>query len=180
MERDYQKWVKGLISGRVLFDVPMKQLTSIKVGGPADTVLFPKDVKELGKILRWVRKKKIPMMILGKGTNLLVRDQGFRGWVICLTQGFKRVHQEGDVVEADSGVLLQRLVQFAIQRGLSGLEPFFGIPGTVGGGLAMNAGAWGVELKDVLLSMTLMKDDAEVVERPRQKLKFSYRALELP
>ena len=180
MERDYKKWAKGLIKGRVLFDVPMRQFTSIKVGGPADTLLFPKDVTELGKILRLVRRKRIPMMILGKGTNLVVKDQGFRGWVVCLTQGLKKVRQEGDVVEADSGVSLQRLVQFAIQKGLTGLEPFFGIPGTVGGGLAMNAGAWGVELKDVLLSMTIMREDGEVMERSRQRLKFSYRTLDLP
>jgi UDP-N-acetylmuramate dehydrogenase len=180
MQRDYQRWAKGLIKGRILFDVPMRQFTSIRVGGPADTLLFPRDVKELGKILRWVRRKKIPMMILGKGTNLVVKDQGFRGWVVCLTQGLKKIQQEGDVVEADSGVPLQRLVQFATEKGLTGLEPFFGIPGTVGGGLAMNAGAWGVELKDVLLSMTIMKENGEVMEKPRQRLKFSYRTLDLP
>jgi len=180
MQRDYKKWTKGLIKGRILFDVPMRQLTSIKVGGPADSLLFPKDVKELGKILRFARRKRIPIMILGKGTNLVVKDKGFRGWVVCLTQGLKKVRQEGDVVEADSGLPLQRLVQFTIQRGLTGLEPFFGIPGTVGGGLAMNAGAWGMELKDVLLSMTLMKENGEVMERSRQRLKFSYRRLDLP
>ncbi|MGQ9646780.1 MAG: UDP-N-acetylmuramate dehydrogenase [Thermodesulfobacteriota bacterium] len=180
MARDYQKWAKGLIEGRVRFDVPMRQFTSIKVGGPADVLLFPKDVEELGKILRWVRRKKIPMMILGKGTNLVVKDQGFRGWVVCLTQGLKKIRQEGDVVESDSGVRLQRLVQFTLEKGLTGLEPFFGIPGTVGGALAMNAGAWGVEMKDVLLSMMIMRENGEVVEWPRKRLKFSYRTLDLP
>jgi UDP-N-acetylmuramate dehydrogenase len=180
MQRDYKKWTEGLIKGKILFDVPMRQFTSIKVGGPADSLLFPKDVEELGKIFRCARRKRIPIMILGKGTNLVVKDKGFRGWMVCLTQGLKKIRQEGDVVEADSGLPLQRLVQFTIQRGLTGLEPFFGIPGTVGGGLAMNAGAWGVELKDVLLSMTLMKENGEVMERSRQRLKFSYRTLDLP
>lgn len=119
-------------------------------------------------------------MILGKGSNLVVKDKGFRGWMVCLTRGLKKIQQEGDVVEAESGLPLQRLVQFTIQRGLTGLEPFFGIPGTVGGGLAMNAGAWGAELKDVLLSMTLMKENGEVMERSRQRFKFSYRGLDLP
>jgi UDP-N-acetylmuramate dehydrogenase len=178
--KDYKKWTKGLIKGKILFDVPMTQFTSIKVGGPADSLLFPKDVDELGKILRCARSKRIPIMTLGKGTNLVVKDKGFRGWMVCLTQGLKKIRQEGDVVEADAGLPLQRLVQFTIQRGLSGLEPFFGIPGTVGGGLAMNAGAWGVELKDVLLSITLMKENGEVLERSRQRLKFSYRELDLP
>jgi len=180
MERDYKKWAKGLIEGRVLFDAPMRQFTSIKVGGPADSLLFPKDVEELRKIVRFARRKDIPLMILGKGTNLVVKDKGLRGWVICLTQGLKKVRQEGDVVEAEAGLPLQRLVQFTVQKGLTGLEPFFGIPGTVGGGLVMNAGAWGVELKDVLLSMTLMKENGEVTEKPRQRLKFSYRKLDLP
>jgi len=178
--RDYKKGALGLIKGRVLFDAPMRQFTSIKVGGPADSLLFPKDVVELRKVVRCARRKEVPILILGKGTNLVVRDKGIRGWVISLTQGMKKVELDGDVVEAEAGLALQRLVQFSIQKSLTGLEPFFGIPGTVGGGLAMNAGAWGVELKDILLSITLMSEDGEVVERPRQKLKFSYRRLAIP
>jgi UDP-N-acetylmuramate dehydrogenase len=180
MERDYKKGAKGLIEGRVLFDAPMRQFTSIKVGGPADSLFFPKDVDELRKLVRYARRKSIPFFILGKGTNLVVRDKGVRGWVISLTQGMKKIQLNGEVVEAEGGLPLQRLVQFTIQKGLTGLEPFFGIPGTVGGGLAMNAGAWGAELKDVLRSITLMKDDGEVVERSRPRLKFSYRRLDLP
>lgn len=180
MVRDYKRKALDLIKGRVLFDAPMRKFTSIKVGGPADSLFFPKDVVELRKVVRYARRKDIPILILGRGTNLVVRDKGIRGWVISLTQGMKKVQLEGDVVEAEAGLSLQRLVQFSIQKGLTGFEPFFGIPGTVGGGLAMNAGAWGVELKDILLSVTLMNENGEVVERPRQKLKFSYRRLALP
>jgi len=179
-ERDYQKWASGLIKGKVLFDAPMRQFTSIKLGGPAECLLFPKDVNELKKVIRFARRKKIPFFILGKGTNLIVRDKGVRGWVINLTRGMKKITMDGEMVEAEAGVPLQRLVQFSIQKGLSGLEPFFGIPGTVGGGLAMNAGAWGAELKDVLLSMTLMKEGGKIIERPRSRLRFSYRGLALP
>jgi UDP-N-acetylmuramate dehydrogenase len=92
----------------------------------------------------------------------------------------KKVQLDEDVVEAEAGLSLQRLVQFSIQKSLTGLEPFFGIPGTVGGGLAMNAGAWGVELKDILLSTALMNEEGEVMEKPRQKLKFYYRRLAIP
>jgi UDP-N-acetylmuramate dehydrogenase len=178
--KDYKKGAKGLIEGRVLFDAPMRHFTSMKVGGPADSLFFPKGEDDLKKLVRYAGRKNIPFFILGNGTNLVVRDQGFRGWVISLTQGMKKIQLEGDVVEAEAGLPLQRLVQWTIQKGLTGLEPFSGIPGTVGGGLAMNAGAWGGELKDVLLSITLMKEDGEVVERPRQRLKFSYRRLSLP
>lgn len=180
MVRDYKREALGLIKGRVLFDAPMSQFTSIKVGGPADTILFPRDMAELRKVVRYARRKEIPILILGKGTNLVVRDKGIRGWVISLTQGMKKIQLDGDMAEAEAGLSIQRLVQFSIQKSLTGLEPFFGIPGTVGGGLAMNAGAWGVELKDILLSITLMSEDGELVERPRRKLKFSYRKLTIP
>ena len=178
--RDYKKWASGLIKGRILFNAPMRRFTSMKVGGPAECLLFPKDAGELKKVVRFARRKKIPLLILGKGTNLVVRDKGVRGWVINLTQGMKRIKIDGEIIEAEAGLSLQRLVQCSIQKGLTGFEPFFGIPGTVGGGVAMNAGAWGAELKDVLLSMTLMKEDGGIVERRRSKLRFSYRGLAFP
>ena len=180
MAIDYRKEARRLIKGRVLFNVPMKRFTSMKVGGPADVMFFPRNVGELQKVIRYARKKSIPVLILGKGTNMIVRDKGIRGWAINLTQGLKKVRAEGEIVEAEAGVPLQRLIRFSVQKGLSGFEPFYGIPGTVGGGLAMNAGAWGSELKDILLSMTLMKENGDIVERPRSKLRFSYRGLALP
>ena len=177
MQRDYQKWASGLIRGKVLFDAPMRQFTSMQVGGPADSLLFPRNVDELEKVVQYAKRKKIPFLILGKGTNLVVRDKGIRGWVISLTQGMTEIQMDGEVVDAEAGLSLQRLVQFSIRKGLTGLEPFFGIPGTVGGGLAMNAGAWGAELRDVLVSVTLMKEDGEIAERSRSRLRFSYRGL---
>ncbi len=168
-----------MIEGRVIFDAPMRQFTSIKVGGPADSLLFPKNLEELRRVVRQANRKKIPFIILGKGTNLIVRDKGIRGWVISLTHGLKKVRVDGERVEAEAGLPLQRLVQFCVQKGLTGLEPFFGIPGTVGGGIAMNAGAWGTEMKDVLKSLTLMKEDGTILEKARSKLKFSYRNLSI-
>ncbi len=180
MDRDYKKWASGLIKGKVLFDAPMRQFTSMKVGGPADSLFFPRNVDELAKVVRSARRKKFPLLVLGKGTNLVVRDKGVRGWVVNLTQGMKKIRMDGEVVEAEAGLPLQRLVQFSIQKSLTGIEPFSGIPGTVGGGVAMNAGAWGAELKDVLLSVTLMREDGEIVERSRSRLRFSYRGLVIP
>src|SRR4030043_681368 len=171
MMRDYQKWASGLIKGKVLSEAPMRQFTSIQLGGPAECLLFPKDESELKEVVRFAGRRKIPFFILGNGTNLIIRDKGGHGWVVNLTRGMKKITMDGEVVEAEAGLPLQRLVQFSIQKGLTGLEPFFGIPGTVGGGLAMNAGAWGAELKDVLLSMTLMQEDGEIGERPRARLR---------
>jgi UDP-N-acetylmuramate dehydrogenase len=180
MKRDFKKGALGLIKGKVLLDAPMRQYTSMRVGGPADSLFFPMDVKEVQKVVQFARKREIPLLILGKGTNLIVKDKGIRGWVISLARGLKRMKTEGETVEAEAGLPLQRLVQFSIQKGWTGLEAFFGIPGTVGGGVAMNAGAWGAELKDILLSITVMKGNGEVVERRRSSLKFSYRSLDLP
>jgi UDP-N-acetylmuramate dehydrogenase len=180
MKRDYKKWATGLIGGRVLFDAPMRHFTSMKVGGPADVLLFPQNRDELKKAVRYARRKNIPVLILGKGTNLVVKDKGVRGWIINLTRGMKKIEMEGEVVEVEAGASLQRLVRFSVQKGLTGLEPFSGIPGTVGGGVAMNAGAWGAELKDVLLSVTFMKEDGEIIERARSRLRFSYRGLAIP
>jgi UDP-N-acetylmuramate dehydrogenase len=180
MQKDYKKWASGLIKGKVLFDAPMRQFTSMKVGGGTDCLFFPRNVEELAKVVRFARRKQIPFLILGKGTNLVVRDKGVRGWVINLTQGMKKIEIDGEIVEAEAGLSLQRLVHFSVQKGLTGLEPFSGIPGTVGGGLAMNAGAWGAELKDVLLSVTLMREDGEILRRSRSRLRFSYRGLGIP
>ncbi len=176
----YQKEAQGLIQGRVLFNAPLKRYTSMKVGGPADVLLFPADVDELRNLVRQAKGKSIPLLILGKGTNLIVMDRGVRGWAISLTRGLRRIERDGECVEAEAGALLQRLVQFTAQKSLTGFEPFTGIPGTVGGGLAMNAGAWGSELKDLALSVTLMEEDGKIVERPRSKLQFSYRGLVFP
>ncbi len=177
---DYREAASGLIQGKVLFDAPLRRFTSLRVGGPADTVLFPMDVRELTRVVRFARQKKIALLVLGKGTNLVVKDGGFRGWVVSLSRGFNRIQADGERIEAEAGAPLQRLVQFAIRKGLSGLEPFFGIPGSVGGGLAMNAGAWGAELKDVVTDVTFLNERGEIVERQRERLSFSYRGLSFP
>jgi len=174
------KDIRRLIEGRVLVNAPMKRFTSIKAGGPADGLFFPRDVDELRTVIRAARTRSLPTLILGKGTNLIVTEKGFRGWMISLTRGLNRFQIDGEVAEAEAGVVLQRLVQSSARKGLAGLEAFFGIPGTVGGGLAMNAGAWGEELKDRVLSVTFMDEEGERVEKDRSKLRFSYRSLHIP
>jgi UDP-N-acetylmuramate dehydrogenase len=175
-----RKKVCGLIKGKVLFDAPMRRYTSMKVGGPVDTFLFPKDLEDLREIITYAKERSVRTMIVGNGTNLIVRDHGVRGWLISLTQGLKKVELRGKVVEAEAGLSLKRLVQWSIQKGLTGFEPFIGIPGTVGGGLAMNAGAWGAEMKDHLLAVTFMKEDGTIVDVPSPRLRFSYRGLKIP
>jgi UDP-N-acetylmuramate dehydrogenase len=85
MERDFKKEIQGLIEGRVLFDAPMKRFTSMRIGGPAECLIFPKDVNELRKVVLHAKKRRIPLFILGKGANLIVGERGIRGWVVSLT-----------------------------------------------------------------------------------------------
>ncbi len=180
MDRHYGNEALGLIKGGTVLNAPMHRLTSMKVGGPADALLFPGDVEELKTVVRVAKRRRIPIFILGNGTNLVVRDRGIRGWVICLTKGFKKIQIQGQIIESDAGVPLRRLVRTCMESGLSGLEPLFGIPGTVGGAVAMNAGAWGAEIKDLLLSVTFLNSAGRVFERDASKLKFRYRSLDIP
>jgi len=156
--------LKSLIKGRVSFDVSMAKHTSLRVGGSADVLAFPRDEHDLREILRFARERAIPYYILGKGTNVIVRDGGLRGIVISLCRGFRRMtilgrRDQEVLISAEAGGNLKNLVRFTRERSLSGLEPFIGIPGTVGGALAMNAGAFGSEMGDVVRSIAVMGID---------------------
>lgn len=167
--------------GQILFDVSMKDYTSIKIGGPADVMVFPKDEDDLIRVLKFALSKNFPVFVLGGGTNLLVRDNGIRGVVINLSEGFHEVLCRGDNrVIAGAGVRLIELVNFCREKELSGLEFAVGIPGTIGGAVFMNAGAYGGEMKDII-------EKVEAIDLKGQKhifdnaaLKFSYRRCELP
>ena len=149
-----------------------------------DYLVFPADLEDLQKALRWCRRGKVPYFFLGNGTNLLVRDGGVRGMAISLSRGFQGLaeverREETALIHAGAGVPLGRLLEFACEKGLTGLEWAAGIPGTVGGAIFMNAGAFRGEMKDSLHSLELMDGDGARVERKKEELQFSYRALEI-
>ena len=160
----------GIIRGEVLYDVPMAEYTSFRVGGPVDFLAFPADVDDLRALLHWCRGADLPYFILGKGTNLVVRDRGIRGVAINLSRGFQQItaideDSNGTMVLAEAGDSLARLVDFSWRNNLTGMEFAAGIPGSVGGGIFMNAGAFRREMKDVLKSISLMNSLGEVNER---------------
>ena len=133
-------------------DVPMKNYTSFKIGGPADLFLMPKNEKQVSGIASFCAENGTPVFVLGKGSNILVSDSGIRGAVI-FTGGLNSVELTDSLtIKAGSGLSLMQLCNFALENSLSGLEFAFGIPGTVGGAAFMNAGAYGGEMKDVLVS----------------------------
>ena len=176
--------LKSLVKGKIAFDAPMAKYTSLGVGGRADALVFPKDEEDLRDILQFAKERAIAYYILGNGTNVVVRDRGLRGIVISLCRGFRRVRIIGQkdeevLIDAEAGVNLKNLVRFTRERNLTGLEAFTGIPGTVGAAIAMNAGAFGSEMRDVVKSVTMMEGTGSVMIKERRKLRFSYRNLVL-
>ncbi|NTW05489.1 MAG: UDP-N-acetylmuramate dehydrogenase [Peptococcaceae bacterium] len=139
-----------LTNGSLLINEPMDRHTSWKIGGPADLFIEPSGVEELKTALFLAVEKGIPVTIIGAGTNLLVRDGGIEGIVIKISGGFSEIIADKNIISAGSGVKLNRIALFARDSGIGGLEFLSGIPGTVGGAVVMNAGAYGVSLSDII------------------------------
>lgn len=167
--------------GRMLFDVPMKDYTSFGIGGNADVMAFPVDESDLIDVMQFAANKGFPVFVIGRGTNLLVRDNGIRAVVINLLDGFKEtVWLENDTAAVDSGVLLIELANLCKDRGLSGIEFAAGIPGTIGGAVFMNAGAYGKEMKDVVERVETVGINGQKHSFDNAAMKFFYRGCALP
>jgi UDP-N-acetylmuramate dehydrogenase len=183
-EQEWRKRLRSLATGKVLFDECMDRHTSIGVGGQADALVFPESVAELGKLVAVMRAESIPVFFVGNGTNLIVRDEGFRG-VIISTKGLRavRIEARGEdraAILAEAGASLAEVVAVAAREALAGMEFCAGIPGSVGGGIRMNAGAYGSELKDVIESVSLLNGEGNIKSCGREALQFQYRNLALP
>ena len=153
---------------------PLRRYTAWKIGGPADVLLEPRSTEDLVSAVRKAREHGIPVTVLGGGTNVLVRDGGIRGLVIRLAKSLTNVQVSGNQVIADAGVLYPVLANTTAAKGLAGLEFATGIPGTVGGAVYMNAGAYGSETVEVLDWADVFRD-GEVVRMPNEDLGLSYR-----
>lgn len=165
-----------LPSERLVFDAPMSRYTSFRVGGKADALFFPKDEPELALALKTAKENGIPAAVIGNGSNLLVKDGGIEGLVIRLGDEFSGITVDGCRITAKAGDSLTRVAMKAYEAGLTGFEFASGIPGSVGGGMAMNAGAYGGELKNVTVSARLMDPETGVVtEYPVNELNMGYR-----
>lgn len=168
----------GLVSGGTILrrDEPMARHTTLRVGGPADVYAEPASESDLAAILKYCRGHDVKFFILGRGSNLLVRDGGFRGVVICLAQPeFCRITVDGARLRCGAGARLKQVAVEARRNGLCGLEFLEGIPGSVGGALRMNAGAMGGVTFDVVESVRVMDFDGTVRERLRGDLAVAYR-----
>jgi UDP-N-acetylmuramate dehydrogenase len=165
--------------GEVLFMEPMKNHTSLKIGGPADIFAVPRDITSLADLQGILKKSGTPFFLIGGGTNVLVKDGGIEGCVISL-RSFRRIgvlhrNEQNVSLIVEAGTPLQRLVHYATENGYSGIEGLAGIPGSLGGAICGNAGAFGYEMKDVLGSLEIM-DGAGSVERINAEgMQFGYR-----
>ena len=158
----------------VFRDEPMKNHTTFRVGGPAD-ILVQTGKEELPRVVRICRQQEIPLYIIGNGSNLLVGDRGIRGVVAELTTEKASISVEGTRLRADAGTLLGRAAKTAANAGLTGMEFVAGIPGTLGGAVVMNAGAYGGEIKDILVSVMVLDEAGAAEEWPAEKLDLGYR-----
>ena len=170
-----EKFWNLLGKDRVLVDEPMKRHTTFRIGGPADFFLLPSTVDEVRGILEICREEELPYFILGNGSNLLVSDKGYRGVIIQLYRNFSNISVEGNEICASSGALLSQIAAAARNASLTGFEFAGGIPGTLGGAVFMNAGAYGGELKDVLKEAVVMTEQGEILTLPVEKLEMGYR-----
>ena len=173
----FQRKIADLLTDLELrFNEPMANHTSFRIGGPVEVMAFPKSVEELSKLMKVSAMLDICPAILGAGTNVLAPDEGMPGLVICLKDCLNGMEQTGDrSIRVMAGVTMTRAAVFAANLGLSGLEFAHGIPGTVGGGVYMNAGAYGGEIKDVCTAVEIMDRQGEVRRLTGAEMGFAYR-----
>ena len=160
---------------RVFTEEAMSQHTTFKIGGPADYFLMPDKGEDVGRVIKICKEKEIPYFILGNGSNLLVGDGGYRGAVIQIYRNISSVTVEGNEITAQAGALLSAVAAAAKNASLTGFEFAGGIPGTIGGAVVMNAGAYGGEMKDVLTEVTVMNAEGDIFTLPTEELELGYR-----
>ena len=181
-----KNWLIDYFGSQVAFSEPMSRHTTFGIGGPADALLTVRTDQQLRDLVRWAQDRGLPFMILGAGSNLLVRDGGIRGLAVKLANGFESVRQGSEPLPngwvgiiAGAGVLVRKLGKYALDHGLGGLNFVLGIPGTVGGALRMNAGAWGSSMADTTSSISFLNQHGDIVTMGKERLRFSYRGLDV-
>jgi UDP-N-acetylmuramate dehydrogenase len=166
-------------NGRIALNEPMRKYTSFQIGGPADVLAEPHDMRSLSAVLRWGWNEGLPVFVLGNGTNLLVADEGIRGVVVRIGPGLDDVRFDGDRVHAMAGVSLPALARACADRGLAGLEWAVGIPGSLGGAMAMNAGAYSHTVGDVVREVTTLLLDGSISVKTCEEMQFAQRSSRL-
>ena len=166
--------IQSFFRGRISVNEPLAPYTSMKVGGPADYYIEPQDKEDVVVVVRYLREQQFPFMMIGRGSNMIISDEGYHGAAINLETGLSAVSMSGDLVAAEAGARLTKLVDFCIQHGLQGIEWAAGIPGSVGGAVVMNAGAHGSEMKDCVVEIEALRG-TKIQWVKKEQAAFSYR-----
>lgn len=177
LEKAYKALSEYFQPDQLLQNESMKKHTSFRIGGPADLMIIPSGIEQIRLAYKVLRDNNVPVMVMGNGTNLLVRDKGIRGAVIKIANRFNRAEVKGETILAQAGILLSALSNLALKHSLKGLEFASGIPGTLGGAVTMNAGAYGGEMKDVIewVSVMDLDEDGRIITLGRNELGLGYR-----
>lgn len=170
-----EKLYKLIDKERVLLDEPMKKHVTFRVGGPADYFVVTETKEEVKQVVALCKEQQMPYYIIGNGSNLLVGDKGVRGVVIQIFKAMNNISVEDTMITAQAGASLAQIASAALGQELTGFEFAAGIPGTLGGAVVMNAGAYGGEMKDVLLSATVLTTEGDILEIPAEELELGYR-----
>lgn len=171
----YNRLIQIIDEPRVLCAEPMNKHTTFRVGGPADYFVMPKTIEEVQQVISLCKEKEMPYYVLGNGSNLLVGDMGYRGVIIQIYKEMSSIQVRGTTIKAQAGALLSKVGSAALEAGLTGFEFASGIPGTVGGAVVMNAGAYGGEMKDILTCATVITQEGEVLTLYKGELELGYR-----
>ncbi len=182
LDSDFIKWLENRFGDNVKFHEPMSSHTSLRVGGPAEALVTPENLEDLKALVEWSWNNGLSYLIIGEGTNLLIKDGGIRGIVIVLTKCLNTLVQTGmeadsPIVTASASVRMRSLCAYALKQGLEGMNFALGIPGTVGGGIMMNAGTSHGAMENVLESITVLLPTGRTRRIRREQLDFSYRTL---
>lgn len=160
----------------VKINEPMKKHTTFRVGGPADYFLTPDSAESVQDTITFLKHNKVPYYVVGNGSNLLVGDQGYRGAIVQIYQKMNQIRTEGEYIYAEAGALLSKIAAEALSKGLTGFEFASGIPGTLGGAVMMNAGAYGGEMKQVIQEATVLTSDGKIITLAAEDMEFAYRS----
>lgn len=169
------KFCTCLGSDNVKLQEPMSKHTTFRIGGPADFYLCPHSTKEVQQTVQICKEENLPYFILGNGSNLLVSDKGYRGVIIQLWKNFSDISVKDCCITAKAGALLSKVAAEALEEGLTGMEFASGIPGTIGGAVFMNAGAYGGEMKDIIKEVKVLDDQGEIRVLSNEEMKLGYR-----
>lgn len=160
---------------KVLEQEPMARHTTFRIGGPADYFVELGSIEQIRAVIQVCREENLPWFVLGRGSNLLVSDKGYRGVILSIYKDFQKTEIQGETVTVQAGVLLTTLSGKVLDASLTGLEFASGIPGTIGGAVVMNAGAYGGEMKDIVRKVTVLDQDGEVRTLTCGEMQFGYR-----